>query len=498
MKNYLLSLLCGVSLTFSFAPFSQWYITPIALGAFLYLLNQDNIKQGWLGWWFGLGWFGAGISWVHVSIAQYGGLPIVFSLGLMLLLCGYLAIYPALFSKILGRYCQPKYWPLIAPGLWLSSEALRGWILTGFPWLSLGYSQIDGPLAGWLPILGQTGTSVIIILMATCAAIWLPKKQYVATASIWITSLLAGLVLNQIDWASDYKNDVKISMVQGNIHQSLRWVPEQDWPTMQMYQRLSQPLMDSDIVIWPEAAIPKLEPLALDYLHTLDNNAAQSHTGLITGILNYNFETNQAYNGIISLGSVSKGDDQGHYQYNHGNRYAKHHLLPIGEFIPLEKWLRGLAPIFDLPMSSFSRGAYQQPNLQSNGYHLVPALCYEIVLPEQIRANLHQDSDFILTLSNDAWFGDSHGPHQHLEIARVRAKEFALPVLRATNNGITAFIDHRGEIIAKAPQFVETSLTSQVENVRSNTPYRRFGDSIIWLIAVAGLAIALVLKRQLR
>ncbi|WP_416305021.1 apolipoprotein N-acyltransferase [Neptunicella sp. SCSIO 80796] len=496
MIIYLLALLCGVSLTLSYAPFSQWYLMPMALSLFCWLLNRHDIKRGWLGWWFGLGWFGAGISWVHVSIAQYGGLPIVLSLGMMLLLCGYLAIYPALFGKLLQRFFQPRYWPLAAPALWLLCEGLRGWVLTGFPWLSLGYSQIDGPLAGWIPVIGEVGVSALLIMLASSAAIWLPHKRYIPVAALWLTCLFGGLVLNQVDWANSYKPAVKISMVQGNIHQSMRWVPEQDWPTMMKYRHITDGLWDSDIVIWPEAAIPKLEPLALDYLHDLDSAAAQNHTGLITGILNYHFETSEAYNGIISLGSIDRQDEQGQYRYDHANRYAKHHLLPIGEFIPLEKWLRGLAPIFDLPMSSFSRGDYLQTNLQSNGYHLAPALCYEIVLPEQIRDNLHADTDFILTLSNDAWFGDSHGPHQHLEIARVRAKEFALPVLRATNNGISAFIDHQGNIISKAPQFVETSLSAEVENVISNTPYRRFGNWIIWLICLAGLAVALVLKRQ--
>jgi apolipoprotein N-acyltransferase len=157
----------------------------------------------------------------------------------------------------------------------------------------------------------------------------------------------------------------------------------------------------------------------------------------------------------------------------------------------MEDWIRGLAPIFDLPMSSFARGDFQQANLQINGYHFAPALCFEIAFPGQIAANLTSDTDFIITVSNDAWFGHSHGPAQHLQIAQVRAKEFGLPVLRATNNGITAFIDHKGEIQSRLPQFKTGVLTDKIQRVEGMTPYRYFGNSLVWLLALGGLMVAI-------
>lgn len=493
---YLLACLCGASLTLGYAPYDIWLIVPPAIVGFLLLLSSSDHPFK-LGITFGLGWFGAGISWVHVSIADFGGLPLVASLGLMLLLCLYLACYPALAAWLLRRYFPLNLWPVTLPFIWLVTESLRGWVLTGFPWLSLGYSQLPGPLSGWFPIIGETGASLLIVAMSASLACGIKSRSLVAPALLTGVLMISGYALNTIQWTQDKGTAPLITMVQGNIHQELRWVPEQDWPTMKKYLDYTEQHLDSDIIIWPEAAIPKLEPLAEEYIHHVDQLALENQTGIITGIANYNFETREAFNNLIALGQSRTGQKRPAYRYFHNNRYAKHHLLPIGEFIPLENWLRGLAPIFDLPMSSFSRGDYVQKNLLANNYHIAPAICFEIAFPHQINANLHSETDFILTVSNDAWFGDSHGPDQHLQIAQVRAKEFSMPVLRATNNGITAFIDHRGQIVSRAPQFEEATLSERIRPQTGSNPFRQFGDSISWATSLLLLGFALYRKRAL-
>lgn len=463
-------------------------------------MTLSEKKQAFkLGFAFGLGWFGLGISWVHVSIADFGGLPLVGSLSLMVLLCSYLALFPALAFWTLRRYFEVRVWPLALPFLWVFIEWVRSWLLTGFPWLSLGYSQLGGPLNGWFPVIGEIGVSVLVVLISCVIACYLSQKnRKVASLLLLVVCLLSGFVLNKHDWVKPTGNEVKIAMVQGNIAQALRWTPEQDLPTMLKYKTMTSNHWDADVIIWPEAAIPKLEPVAADYLHEMDKLAIKHQSGLITGIVNFNFETREAYNNLLALGFKNRPDKTedlsqtpGQYYYGHANRYAKHHLLPIGEFIPFEDWLRGLAPIFDLPMSSFSRGAYQQQNLQAKGYYFAPALCFEIAFPDQIASNLYHNTDFIVTVSNDAWFGDSHGPAQHLEIAQVRAKEFGLPVLRATNNGITAFIDHRGHIQSRLAQFESAVLVDDIQSVAGRTPYRYLGNLPVWLCAILGFALAL-------
>ncbi|MDF2179360.1 apolipoprotein N-acyltransferase [Aliiglaciecola sp. CAU 1673] len=491
----LASLALGAGLTLGYAPFSQWYLVPLLLLGFFALLSGPGRAFPFLtGLSFGLGWFGAGVSWVHVSIADFGGLPLLGSLSLMLLLCLYLALYPALASWLLVRFIKLPYWPMAIPLIWYVTEWLRGWMLTGFPWLSLGYSQLHGPLGGWLPIVGETGVSLLLVLMASGVMLLLRQRHWLSAALLVVVPMISGVVLDGHSWTKATGKHADVVMVQGNIKQELRWVPEQDGPTMRKYLEMTAPYWDADLIIWPEAAIPRLEPLVPEYLGELDEIAAENGTGLITGIVNYNFETRQAFNQLIGVGSLH-GEKQGHYRYMHTNRYAKHHLLPIGEFIPLEDWLRGLAPIFDLPMSSFSRGNFEQNNLIANDYRLAPAICFEIAFPEQMRANLHPYTDFILTVSNDAWFGRSHGPHQHLEIAQVRAKEFGIPVLRATNNGITAVIDANGQIIAKVPQFEDAVLRAEVPTYRGDTPFGAYGDLWIVLLSLAGFGLALWLPR---
>lgn len=488
--NYFKSLILGASLTLAYAPYSHWYIVPFILAAFLTQLEKTDNSAFKISWCFGLGWFGAGISWVHVSIANFGGLPLIASLALMALLCGYLALFPAIAFLTIKKHAKPKQWWWLLPAIWFVTEWLRGWFMTGFPWLSLGYSQTSGPMAHLAPIIGETGISALIIgFSAFLFHQWKQKQRQNALVGI---SLIFGLSVlsGQIQWTENTDRKFNITMVQGNIEQELRWVPEQDIPTMHKYLDLTEPYWNSDIIIWPEAAVPRIEPLAVQYLSNLDKQAFATQTGLITGIVNYNFETRDAFNSLISIGAtndIPDEGDNGSYRYFHPNRYSKHHLLPIGEFIPLENWLRGLAPIFDLPMSSFSRGDYQQANLETNGAYLAPAICFEIAFPQQVRANLNSKTDFIITVSNDAWFGNSHGPHQHLEIAQMRAIELGMPVLRSTNNGITAFINAQGKIISSAPQFQATAVSATLAKTSGITPYRYFGDFPLWVLTLSAL-----------
>ncbi|MBV2129576.1 apolipoprotein N-acyltransferase [Rheinheimera sp. SM2107] len=444
---------------------------------------------------YGAGWFGVGISWVHVSIDQFGGLPLVASIGLMALLVAYLSLFPAM-AAVLSYWLTKKarhsgiFSLLIFGASWTAAEWIRSFLLTGFPWLSLGYSQTSAGLAAYAPLIGETGiTFMLAVIAAALARLYQPVPVVVRVLPAVLSALviLTAPLLDNIKGWQYSDHSVRLVMVQGNIKQELRWQPEQEWPTMLKYLDLTRPhFSNADIVIWPEAAIPQLEPLAEAFLDNLNKAAFYNDAALITGILDYQRQTEQAWNNLIVLGKDTATASDGNYFYGHANRFSKHHLLPIGEFVPFENWLRALAPIFDLPMSSFSRGSYVQANLLANDYHLLSAICFEIAFPRQIRANFTADTDFILTVSNDAWFGDSIGPHQHLQIARMRAKEFGKPVLRATNNGITATINPDGSVRQRLPQFQEAVLLDNVPLSSGSTMYARFGD---WPLAICCLLL---------
>ena len=219
-----------------------------------------------------------------------------------------------------------------------------------------------------------------------------------------------------------------------------------------------------------------------EYLDLVNSSAHLNDSAIITGIINYNFESEEYFNSLIVLGKRMPDDKQGSYYYNNPNRYAKHHLLPIGEFVPFQSILRPLAPLFNLPMSSFSRGSYTQANLVVNGTYIAPLICFEIAFPEQLAASFNQQTQMLMTVSNDAWFADSHGPHQHLEIGRMRALEFGRPLLRSTNTGITAAIDHQGKIVNVIPQFKEGVLRAEIDLVKGTTPYSKYGQALRFFI----------------
>lgn len=502
----LLLIAAGALNTLAFAPFTLWWLPFFTLALLALVVTQvSHWRQALLaGFCYGLGWFGVGISWVHVSIDQFGGLPLVASLGLMALLVAYLALFPALAAALsywlIGKTATSGWLKLlIFAASWTTAEWLRSFLLTGFPWLSLGYSQTSAGLAAYAPLIGETGiTFILAAIAAALARLYQPAPVLarVAPAALAALIIVTAPLLNKVKGWQYSDRNVSVVMVQGNIKQELRWQPEQEWPTMLKYLDLTRPHFSSaDIVIWPEAAIPQLEPLAEAFLDNLNKAAFYNDAALITGILDYQRQTEQAWNNLIVLGKDTATASEGSYFYGHANRFSKHHLLPVGEFVPFENWLRALAPIFDLPMSSFSRGSYIQPNLLANDYQLLSAICFEIAFPRQIRANFTSDTDFILTVSNDAWFGDSIGPHQHLQIARMRAREFGKPVLRATNNGITATINPDGSVRQRLPQFQQAVLVDTVPLSSGRTWYARFGD---WPLAGCCLLVLLLAGFRLR
>ncbi|WP_299267762.1 apolipoprotein N-acyltransferase [uncultured Psychrosphaera sp.] len=511
LPNLLLFLLGGL-LTLSYSPFHIWFIPFITFPVLLIAsLNSPDAKQAAkYGFVFGLGWFSFGLSWVHNAISDFGGLPLIFSLLLMLMLASYMAVYPALVSWLFHK-SQSKFSVLIIAPIWLAVEYLRSVIFTGFPWLSIGYSQLTSSLSGYVPIVGEFGLQVIVMLVVCLILISLQltsfkiksedpsskqskaisKPQTLALSAIVII-FISGHLLTYYQWNENNNKHVDLALVQGNITQSMKWQPENERPTMLKYYELSSPHFDSsDLIIWPEAAVPRIESSANRFLTDIDKRALDSNTALITGIVDYQKVTTYAFNNVIALGKKNTQDTIGDYQYLNSNRYSKHHLLPFGEFVPFESLLRKLAPIFDLPFSSFNRGDYQQDNLIANGFNIAPAICFEIAFPKQINANLTNDTDFILTLSNDAWFGDSHGPWQHLEIAQMRALEFAMPVVRVTNNGVTAVIDAQGNIASSIKQDVADVLTYKLALSESHSFYKRFGNltTLVFIVLLCGFLI---------
>ncbi|MGM0524897.1 MAG: apolipoprotein N-acyltransferase [Pseudomonadota bacterium] len=487
--RYVLLILLGASLCFAYAPFSfsiiPFWVLPLVLVIFWKLSPRQAFKSGLA---FGFGWFGAGLSWIYVSIEKYGGMPEVANIFILALLIAYLSLYPAIAFSVWRKLClRSSLWTYSLPLIWLASEWLRGWLFTGFPWLGLGYTQTDALLGGLGSSVGQYGIAVVLWFIALAIVTGIHYRRPI-NALLLVVIIISAWLAPSLQPIQRSESSASVLLVQGNVQQSLKWKADQQWPNILRYLDLTRPQYQHDIIIWPESAITALEPYADDILYNIDQAARVNGAALVTGIIDYDQQNDAFFNSVIVLGQQSPEQQfNSSYEYGHSNRYRKHQLLPIGEFVPFESLLRPLAPLFNLPMSSFSRGSYQQANLVANGHQLNTAICYEIAFSGQVRSNTHEHTDFLLTVSNDTWFGDSHGPWQHMQIAQMRAIEMGRPLLRATNNGVSAVTNEWGEITAQAAQFETTTVSAQVPLVSGQTLFAWGGQWLALFIAALGL-----------
>ncbi len=484
--GYALALLAGAAMPLGFAPFHLFPV-PILSLAVLFLTWKEAtpwaaFRRGWV---FGLGMFGLGVSWVYVSFHQFGHMHPLVAGGVTALFVMFLALFPAILGYAVVRLfpcCNRVRLLLVAPAFWILLEWVRSWFLTGFPWLFLGYSQLDSPLGGLAPIFGVYGVGWASAFTASLLVYaYIAGKKYslyhVLPALIALWGVSALLWLPQ--WSQPHGEPIKVGLVQGNISQEIKWRREQAEPTLDLYQGLSEAHYDADLLIWPETAIPLFKHQAELFLSELEDTRLYHQTDFITGLAVLDPDTRLAHNSVISI-SERPG------------LYYKRHLVPFGEYVPLRSLLGGLLDILQAPMSDFSPGPEEQKLLYAAGQSLGISICYEDAFPGEIRRAL-PEATLLVNLSNDAWFGDSIAPHQHLQIARMRALETGRYLLRATNTGISAIIDPKGRIIARAPQFEPHVLRAEVQPRFDTTPYALSGDGPVFLIMLACLAAGIIL-----
>lgn len=488
-----IALLAGAMFLFALAPYGIW---PIALlsPAILYALllpEMTGKRAFFIGHAYGTGLFCVGAFWLYTSIHVYGNTPVWLALIMIALMGlgmglfhGFLAL---IFNRMLGRQ------PLSFAALWILQEWMKTWLFTGFPWLFVGYAFTEQYwLSSLAPIAGVFAVSFVAVLLAASIVELLRRRGGYMIVSIALLVISTSLWLMNPQWTKPKGTpNLSVSLIQGNIPQDLKWLTEFQVETLNIYATLTSTEWGRDIVLWPESSIPMFQTEAWGFINEMVKIANETNTTWVTGIpykdeAAFDPSTDKYppfYNSVIALGAEAEG------------LYKKQRLVPFGEYIPFEGVLDILPDLAgSQDIMSYSRGSEQQSPLQVRGHSLGSAVCYEVAYPDTTRKNAI-GTDFLLTISNDAWFGTSAGPLQHLQMVQMRALENGRWFMRATNTGVTAIIDHKGRIVERAPQFERTVLRGEVQARVGNTPFMRFGHYPVLFVITLLLLLSYLGKR---
>ncbi len=511
----ILSFVSGCLIPFCFAPFdhithfSAYLIFPLISVFFFQIRKARHLKAALIqSWAFGFGLFLTGISWLYVAIHEFGSTPgwlaALFTLLFIAALALFFAFQGGLSFFLMQQFIKHKLsenhdlsdwflYLLLFPFIWVLFEWLRSWVLTGFPWLLAGYSQLSTPLAGFAPLFGVYGLSLITVtissgLVLLLIEVFLNKGFAARFILIFFISALfiSGFYLQKKDWTTASHKALRVTMVQGNISQQNRWNKNFLNSIKQRYYDLSSGLwQDTDILIWPENAIPVFYQYLQDtFFKRIKHLVVLHNVSFISGVPFLNQQQGIYYNSLLRM------------EKNSNAFYFKQHLVPFGEYLPLENWLRGVIDFFNIPMSGYSLPPADQEMMTIKGIPVAITLCYEDIFPPLLLKQLPQ-AQLLLNLSNNGWYGDSLAPHQHLQIARMRALESGRELLRSTTSGISALIDHKGRIIKQGKQFEIAILTAKMQPRTGITPFVRYANRPLIAYILFMLCIMLLLSFRL-
>ncbi len=472
-QDDLYAFLAGLLLVLAFAPFEwRWFVwlSP----ALFFWLNLKPMSRGQylrVAWVYGVGVFAGGVHWIYVSIHFFGGANSFIAGSMVLVFVLFVALTLLLFGGLVSLFTKPTRASkllIIFPAAWGLTEWFRGWFLTGFPWLQLGHSQADTWLAAYAPIIGSLGISWIVALGAGALVLLVTGKsrERIAALCVLLLTTAIGFGLGLIQWTKPHGEPLYVSLIQGNIAQEEKWVPAQRSDHIRKHWELmSDYVSKSDLVIWPETAIPDTFQRSMeDVILPLQAITTELGNGLLVGGFHHEPETGKTYNSVMSVGRELEV-------------YGKRHLVPFSEYIPFLEYLRWLERFVVLPYDNVAKWR-GQTNLTVAGQPMRISICYEDAFGEEIIEGL-PEATMLVNVSNNGWFTGSIQPHQHAEIARMRAIETGRYLLRATNNGISAIINERGENLHTARQYQDAVIAGYAQPMQGSTPYIIWGN---WLL----------------
>lgn len=477
----------GIIYPLAFAPYGLYPLAIVSLAILFYCLKNSSPKRAaTFGFLFGLAAFGIGCNWLYISIHDVGGAPVVMGVLLTLFFAAVLAVFPLIFAYIMQRCCKNETyskWILIAPAVWTILDLIRSHIFTGFAWLMIGYSQTAHLLAASASIIGLYGITWLCALIAAAISELITCRNYktaVSSVAIVLIILCTSLSATFANWTKPSAKVITASLIQGNITQKIKWNPEELQNNIDVYVRMTEQAINSNLIIWPESAIPVFSYQLQNILQPLSEQAKQNKTTILAGLPYLDRETSKYYNSLLVLGADS-------------GRYFKIHLVPFGEYFPFPWLTKKILAKLNIPMSKFSAGNNNQPLLHVQGTNIAPFICYEITYPDQVLKR-SLNSNLLLTITDDGWFGDSIAPAQHVQMAAFQAESLQRPLMFASNNGVTAVINKYGVITRRLDFDQRQTLKANIKPVTGRTPLQRFGYLPLWLTIFACLLIGLYLQ----
>jgi apolipoprotein N-acyltransferase len=483
--QYLLAALAGAVLPLAFAPFGQFWVAPLSYAALLYLWRDAAPwRAAGIGFVYGCGGFGFGTYWTYIAVRIIGEAPLPVAVFLTAGLIVVLSAFIAVAGYVAARWFRSRgaaAWLGTLPALFVLTEWARGWVFTGFGWLSAGYSQTDSWLMGLAPVAGLHAMSYGVLLTAGAIVTLVlgTNRERAVAVAVALAVWGAGFAAHEHEFTQPKQHALGVALVQGAIAQDMKWRPGELPGTLGLYRDLTEQNAGTDLIVWPEAAIPTLIEYVPTYLSGLRKMLATSGSTVLLGALRFppNAVSEESFQNIL----VALTDPM--------QVYVKRHLVPFGEYFPVPEFVRDWMRYMNLPTGDAVEGARDQPPLDAAGERVAITICYEDVFGAE---QLHYlpDATLLVNVTNDAWFGNSIAPHQHLQIARVRAAEAGRYLLRAANTGITAVIDHHGRVLATLPQFRTAVLKHTVRGYTGATPYARVGNYPVLALTVVVLFAA--------
>lgn len=474
---------------------------------------------------FSLTWFSAGLCWLFISMHFYGGLPSPIAAVAVVLVAAYLSLYPlaafavtAALCRIDRRDAQPSRWliGLVFASAWALNEWLRGLVFTGFPWLAIGYAHVDSPLIGWAPILGVYGVCALAALLAFLIAEGISAvrsgshRRAFAPAAVAGMIALTGSLLTLVEWSQATGQPLRVRLLQGNVPQQLKFDPAETRKAMLHYARLVSARGTGpapQLIVLPETAwtLPwaMTEPGIIDAMFPPAERTGNTSLVAIGMPLPVPLRSGErpAASSAYVPGSIANSVllVRADAPMLPGPRYDKRHLVPFGEFVP---WgFDWFVQMMNIPLGSFARGTADQPPFLVADQRVAFNICYEDLFGEELVASVRSDggaATVLINVSNIAWFGHSHALGQHLEIARMRAIELARPMLRATNTGVTAAIDSRGQVTDQMANYTSGQLEVSVQGMRGDTPFVRWTHWPLLIVCAAVMILAHWQRRRVR